>query len=119
MLWRIFKLNIEQCNLHNLCNSHKKNLYFRHSCGIPDPDNEEFIITGGDTRTTVSVYKESGWDRDLASLKQGRFRHACARYLDGDTAVKNSSFICTYFAKLAYHLADPDSDWRTWRVNSV
>ena len=24
MLWRIFKLNIEQCNLHNLCNSHKK-----------------------------------------------------------------------------------------------
>ena len=78
MLWRIFKLNIEQCNLHNLCNSHKKNLYFRHSCGIPDPDNEEFIITG-----------ESCWDRDLASLNLGRYRHACARYLAGDTAVMN------------------------------
>ena len=91
MLWRIFKLNIEQCNLHNLCNSHKKNLYFRHSCGIPDPDNEEFIITGGDHNSgkTVSVYRESGWDRDLASLNLGRYRHACARYLAGDTTVMN------------------------------
>ena len=91
MLWRIFKLNIEQCNLHNLCNSHKKNLYFRHSCGIPDPDNEEFIITGGEHNSgkTVSVYKKSGWDRDLANLNQGRDRHACARYLSGDTAVIN------------------------------
>ena len=69
----------------------KQNLNFRHSCGIPDPDEEEFIITGGNHNSgkTVSVYKESGWDRDLAGLNQGRNRHACARYLDGDTAVKN------------------------------
>ena len=69
----------------------KQNLNFRHSCGIPDPDKGEFIITGGGNGhgKTVSVYKESGWDRDLAGLNQGRNRHACARYLDGDTAVKN------------------------------
>ena len=60
------------------------------ACGIPN-DNEEFIITGGEHNSgkTVSVYKKSGWDRDLANLNQGRDRHACARYLSGDTAVIN------------------------------
>ena len=74
----------------------KQILYFRHSCGIPDPDNEEFIITGGTTNSgkTVSVYKKSGWVRDLASLNKGRNRHACARYLDGDTAVMNRMKFC-------------------------
>ena len=69
----------------------KQIIYFRMACGIPDPDNEEFIITGGEHNSgkTVSVYKKSGWDRDLANLNQGRDRHACARYLSGDTAVIN------------------------------
>ena len=98
----------------------KQNLYFRHSCGIPDPDKEEFIITGGNHNSgkTVSVYKESGWDRDLASLKQGRFRHACARYLDGDTAVKNMHMLIYLgIMYICIYLPDPDSDGRTWRVN--
>merc|ERR1711971_202316 len=54
------------------------------ACSIPDPDNEEVIITGGDTALkTVSVYSGAGWQRDLASLNQGRNYHACGSYRNG------------------------------------
>merc|ERR1711934_1074409 len=42
------------------------------------------IITGGkDNRNLVSVYSEAGWQRDLASLNQGRTFHACGDYVNG------------------------------------
>ena len=39
------------------------------------------ILTGGRaTLTTVSLYSESGWVRDLPGLKQGRYGHGCSSY---------------------------------------
>ena len=46
--------------------------------------------------------KKSGWDRDLANLNQGRDRHACARYLIGDTAVITTYIMKEYFDKSRY-----------------
>ena len=65
------------------------------SCAIPDPDNDEVIITGGvdDNLTTgtlytrVSVYNEQGWSRDLAPLATGRRFHACTSYTLGGKKV--------------------------------
>ena len=60
------------------------------ACAIPDPDNEEVIITGGSyTMTTVSVYSEAGHQRDLADLRQGRSMHACSSFtIGGDIKVE-------------------------------
>ena len=53
----------------------------RSACSIPDPDQEEVIITGGVyTMTTVSVYSEDGWQRDLAEMTQGKYYHACSSF---------------------------------------
>ena len=58
----------------------------RVACSIPDPDLKELVITGGhrgfgfDALTQVSVYNESGWQRNLTQLTQGRWRHACSSY---------------------------------------
>ena len=61
----------------------------RNACAIPDPDNEELIITGGThTMSTVSVYREDGWVRDLASLGVSRRGHGCARYIKGGKKVQ-------------------------------
>ena len=69
-------------------------IFDRWACAIPDPDNEEVIITGGlDTLTTVSVYNETGWQRDLAPLNQGRNRHACGSYVNGGTKVNNIMYV--------------------------
>ena len=65
------------------------------SCAITDPDNDEVILTGGfddnltgDTLyTRVSVYREDGWNRDLASLVTGRRMHACTSYTHGGKKV--------------------------------
>ena len=52
-----------------------------YACSIPDPDQEELVITGGrESLTQVSVYNESGWQRNLTQLTQGRWRHACSSY---------------------------------------
>ena len=60
----------------------------RDACAIPDPDNEEVIITGGYyTRTTVSVYNKAGHQRDLASLNAGRRYHACTSFIYQNTKV--------------------------------
>ena len=60
----------------------------REACAIPDTENEEVIITGGmDNRRLVSVYSEAGWQRDLASLNQGRKLHACGNYVNGGKKV--------------------------------
>ena len=61
----------------------------RHVCAIPD--NDEVILTGGMTwtLTTVSVYNEAGWLRDLTPLNQGRYRHACSSFiLDGERVLR-------------------------------
>ena len=69
-------------------------IFDRYACAISDPDKEENIITGGrGTETKVSVYKESGWQRDLAPLNQGRQHHACSSYVNGGKKVKN----CTIY----------------------
>ena len=65
-------------------------IFNRYACAIPDEDNEELIITGGyDTMTTVSVYNETGWQRDLAPLNQGRGYHACVSYVNGGKKVNH------------------------------
>ena len=69
----------------------------RHACAIPDPDNEEVIITGGVyTLKTVSVYSEAGWQRDLASLNQGRYWHGCGSYTNGGKKVNQIVLDFTY-----------------------
>ena len=41
-------------------------------------------MTGGArARYTVTQYSESGFDKDLANLKQGRRLHACTKFVDG------------------------------------
>ena len=43
------------------------------------------LITGGqDTRTTVSQYNETGWQRDLPGLQQGRQFHGCSSYMNAE-----------------------------------
>ena len=66
--------------------------YARFACAVPNPDNEkEVIIIGGtinhcnmncvvNNQTTVSVYNEEKWQRDLAPLQQGRDHHACSSF---------------------------------------
>ena len=50
----------------------------REACAIPDPDNDEVVITGGHlTLTTVSVYNKAGHQRDLEDLRTGRLYHTC------------------------------------------
>ena len=61
----------------------------RQACAIPDTENGELIITGGeDNRKLVSVYSETGWKRDLASLREGRKLHACGNYVNHGKKVK-------------------------------
>ena len=67
---------------------------------MPDPDNEEVIITGGnygDTETKVSVYSEAGWKRDLAPLNHGRRWHACGGYINGGKKVKSYCVVSYMF----------------------
>ena len=60
----------------------------REACAIPDPDNEEVIITGGFyTMTRVSVYNKAGHQRDLANLNTGRGSHACTSFIYQNTKV--------------------------------
>ena len=60
----------------------------REACAIPDPDNDEVVITGGHlTLTTVSVYNKAGHQRDLASLNAGRRYHACTSFIYQNTKV--------------------------------
>ena len=79
------------CNLQpaSLINS-----YFRSACAIPDPDNEEVIITGGwETMTKASVYNEDGWQRDLPSFSEGRRHHACSSFLSSGKRVGPRSLV--------------------------
>ena len=52
-----------------------------YACAIPDPDNEEVVITGGSTKKRVSVYNKAGHQRDLADLNTGRSNHACTSFI--------------------------------------
>ena len=84
-LWRrVLNSSIRQGRTIHLANKNIVVTLFppvRYACSIPDTDNEEVIITGGkDTTTTVSVYNEAGWQRDLAQLTQGRYDHACSSF---------------------------------------
>ena len=69
---------------------------FRYACSIKL--EYEVIVTGGFdgtylTRQTVSVYTEEGWVQDLASLRHGRYNHACAHYTSDNDLVKLSIMI--------------------------
>ena len=60
-----------------------------YACAIPDPDKEEVIITGGGwSLTTVSVYSEAGWQRDMTPLNQRRQRHCCSSFLSEGERVR-------------------------------
>ena len=63
----------------------------RKACGIPLPDTDHIVITGGQQTPNkraavnrVQIYNISGKvsSPELPSLKQGRFQHACAYYYD-------------------------------------
>ncbi len=74
-------------------------IFCRYACAIPDPENEEVIITGGYvvpdvtddfSTSTVSVYNEAGWQKDMTPLNQGRHFHACDSYVNGGKKVVDS-----------------------------
>ena len=71
---------------------------YRLSCSISDPFNKEVIITGGSAPSwrTVSVYRESGWQKDLAPLRQGRNQHACSHFTHAGEGVYNTFILHTY-----------------------
>ena len=76
----------------------------REACAIPDPDNEEVIITGGFyTMTRVSVYNKAGHQRDLADLKQGRLLHACSGFIYGEKRVIIESNHFHHYKAVALH----------------
>ena len=57
-------------------------MFYSAACAIPDPDNREVIITGGKhAETSVFVYNEDGWQRDLPPLVQLRDSHACSSFV--------------------------------------
>ena len=61
-----------------------------HACAIPDPENNELILTGGwGQGGKVRVYGESGWKRDMPSLNQGRFGHGCTSLIQNGKRVSN------------------------------
>ena len=71
--------------LQSFSNSAFDFIFYRYGCSISVED-KEVIITGGvmygNARTTVSVYSEAGWQRDLSPLIQGRYLQACASYVN-------------------------------------
>ena len=71
-------------------------IFDRFACAIPDQEKKELIITGGQfTQTTVSVYSEAGWQRNWASLNQGRYGHACGSYVNGGKKVNHDfAYVC-------------------------
>ena len=53
----------------------------RNACGIEL--NGNFIITGGyDSRQTVAEFTETGQVTYLADLQEGRYWHACSKFVD-------------------------------------
>ena len=70
----------------NIINKFVDVLIIRYACAIPDPDTNEasVVVTGGAyTRTTVSIYTEQGWQRNLPPLNTGRESHACSSFMSG------------------------------------
>ena len=60
---------------------------YRLSCAIELED--KVIVTGGiSAMTTVSVYNDDGWVKDLAPLKSGRYGHSCGHYTSDEDLVK-------------------------------
>merc|ERR1711915_866396 len=58
------------------------------SCGIPDPDTDTIIVTGGyNSATRVSQYDKMGNMKKLASLNTGRSSHGCAQFTENGVKV--------------------------------
>ena len=63
---------------------------FRDPCGIADPRNEFFYITGnttgviGDRWNKVAKYGPYGFIDSLPNLNTGRINHACAGYYNAE-----------------------------------
>ena len=54
---------------------------FSSACGIDLGDY--FVVTGGfDGKDTVAQYSETGFEKYLAKLNQGRHHHACSKFVD-------------------------------------
>ena len=72
--------------------------YHRHACGIPDDDDNYYIITGGDNSVSVSMltkvskYSGHGWIEDLPNLQAGRTSHGCGTYVDSNNNRVNILF---------------------------
>ena len=65
------------------------------SCGIPDPETDTIIVTGGqDTETRVSQYDRNGFVKNLPSLNTVRRFHSCAQFTDNGVKVYNAQFYC-------------------------
>ena len=80
--------------LQSIINSAFNFIFYSYGCAISDKDKEELIITGGKgIMTTVSVYSEAGWQRDLAPLNQGRWLHACGSYVNGGKKVNYIMYV--------------------------
>ena len=58
-------------------------MYCRSACGIDLGDS--FVVTGGidgSTWNTVAEYTPTGEVTYLAALIQGRYNHACSKFID-------------------------------------
>ena len=88
-------------------------------CGISDTNNEEVIITGGlYTQKTVSVYSEAGWNRDLPTLNQGKYHHACGSYVNGGKKVNHFIMFVPYifdrYIQLSVSYGHWGMEWVQW-----
>ena len=90
-----------------------ENLYFSGGCSIELED--KVILTGGvidgEDSSTVSIYDNDGWLRDLPNLQLNRRSHGCGHYFDDRNKIVSWSlsniFIREAFKTRPKGLLDP------------
>ena len=106
------------------------NYFDRYACAIPDPENDEVILTGNrnnynfpETTSIVSVYNKNGWVRDLAPMNQGRYGHGCTSFVSGGKKVnifwRDYQELLNYQETLISIYLEIDGSWRilsSWAV---
>ena len=64
---------------------------FRLACGIELDD--KFVVTGGYwTRSYVEQFTEAGHEKWLPSLNEGRYDHACSKFVKDDGVTVSWSY---------------------------
>ena len=87
--------------------SYYENICNRNSCTIWKKNSDwddQVIVTGGNTSpANVNVYNYGyGFDKELATLKTGRWSHGCGQYINKDGQTVNGNFKILYLKYLKY-----------------